>query len=88
MACRKAIEQRDPVSQGIMVLGFGVDKQTLFQSFNAAAAEPFVKGFAVGRTIWSAPSLAWLKGEVNDDTFKKQINQNYQEFCQAWRNRK
>ncbi|MFV0322482.1 MAG: 5-dehydro-2-deoxygluconokinase [Alphaproteobacteria bacterium] len=86
--CRKAIQSRDPVSQGMMVLGFGVDKQTLFQSFNAASGEPFVKGFAVGRTIWSAPSLAWLKGEISDVQFKQEINQNYQEFCQAWRNRK
>lgn len=86
--CAEVIKQYDPISQGIMVLGFGADKHSLFSSFKAAAHEPMVKGFAVGRSIWAEPSLLWLKGEISDRVFKEQIAHNYQEFCKAWRNRK
>ncbi len=87
-ACRKAIQKRDPISQGILILGFSVDEKTLFKSFKAASHEPFVKGFAIGRSIWSSPSLDWLKGDISDKEFKRKIAKNYQIFCQAWRSRK
>ncbi len=82
--CAEVIKAYDPVSQGILILGFGADEQTIIQSFRSAKAEPFVKGFAIGRNIWSEPSFRWLKGDISDDQFKDQIWQNYQRFCTAW----
>lgn len=82
--CAEVIKKYDPVSQGILILGFGADEETVIQSFRSAKAEPFVKGFAIGRNIWSEPGLRWLKGDISDDALKDQIWQNYQRFCTSW----
>ncbi len=78
------IKAHDPVSQGILILGFGLDEQKLLQSFQAAQTEPLVKGFAIGRSIWAEPALEWLKGAISTDELKKRIWQYYQKFAQAW----
>ena len=38
----------------------------LAQGFADARAVPRVKGFAVGRTLFDAPSRAWLAGTLDD----------------------
>lgn len=82
--CATVIKEHDPASQGILILGFGADEDTVLQSFNSASSEPFVKGFAIGRNIWSKPGLEWLRGDISSDQFKQQVWQNYQKFCKAW----
>jgi 5-dehydro-2-deoxygluconokinase len=61
--------------------------QVLADSF-AAATNPIVKGFMVGRTLWATASLSWLKNEIDDEAFVKQVAQNYAILVDAWRKRK
>jgi 5-dehydro-2-deoxygluconokinase len=61
--------------------------QVLADSF-AAATNPIVKGFMVGRTLWATASLSWLKNEMSDDAFVKQVAHNYAILVDAWRERK
>ena len=47
-----AINRNDPRVRGIVVLGLDASEAELVKSFELAAAQPMVKGFAVGRTIF------------------------------------
>jgi 5-dehydro-2-deoxygluconokinase len=79
-----AITKHDPHCRGIVVLGLDAPQDALAASFNAAAAQPLVKGFAVGRTIFGDVARAWLKGEMDDATAIKTMTQNYAQLCAIW----
>ncbi|WP_417687411.1 bifunctional 5-dehydro-2-deoxygluconokinase/5-dehydro-2-deoxyphosphogluconate aldolase [Roseibium sp.] len=61
-----AIEENDPNTRGIVVLGLDAPEQELAASFEVAAQFDLVKGFAVGRTIFGDAARAWLKGDMDD----------------------
>ncbi len=79
-----AITKHDPHCRGIVVLGLDAPQDALAASFNAAAAQPLVKGFAVGRTIFGDVARAWLKGEMDDATAIKTMTHNYAQLCAIW----
>jgi 5-dehydro-2-deoxygluconokinase len=81
------VAERDPHCRGAVILGLNQPLQVLADSF-AAATNPIVKGFMVGRTLWATPSLSWLKNEMSDDAFVKQVAHNYATLVDAWRKRK
>jgi 5-dehydro-2-deoxygluconokinase len=81
------VEERDPHCRGAVILGLNQPLQVLADSF-ASAANPIVKGFMVGRTLWATASLSWLKNEINDDAFVKQVAHNFATLVDAWRKRK
>jgi len=79
-----AIARNDPHTRGIVVLGLDAPEQELAASFALAAAQPLVKGFAVGRTIFGDAARAWLKGEMSDADAVAQMAQRYQRLCDIW----
>ena len=79
-----AIEANDPHVQGIVVLGLDAPAEELKAGFDRAAAEPLVKGFAVGRTIFSATARDWLGGKIDDTAAVGQMAEKYEELCRAW----
>lgn len=79
------IEQRDPHCRGILILGLDAPEEKLKAGFAAAAKAPWVKGFAVGRTIFGQPSRQWLQGELDDEALIAQVKSNYQQLIQYWR---
>ncbi|UWR10661.1 bifunctional 5-dehydro-2-deoxygluconokinase/5-dehydro-2-deoxyphosphogluconate aldolase [Sulfitobacter mediterraneus] len=79
-----AIMENDPHCRGIVVLGLGKDEADLAASFEIAAKQPLVKGFAVGRTIFSKSAEAWMKGEMFDADAVAQMAANYQRLCDIW----
>ncbi len=81
------VEERDPHCRGAVILGLNQPLQVLADSF-ASATNPIVKGFMVGRTLWAAASLSWLKNEIDDDAFVKQVAHNFAMLVDAWRSRK
>jgi 5-dehydro-2-deoxygluconokinase len=81
------VAERDPHCRGAVILGLNQPLQVLADSF-AAATNPIVKGFMVGRTLWATASLSWLKNEIDDEAFVKQVAQNYAILVDAWRKRK
>lgn len=79
-----AIERNDPRSRGIVVLGLDAPEAELAESFALAAAQPLVKGFAVGRTIFGDAARAWLKGEMSDAEAVAQMRERFGKLCDIW----
>ncbi len=80
-----AIEQFDPYTRGIVVLG-GLDaaEAELAASFEVAASYPLVKGFAVGRTIFGTVAKAWMTGEVDDAQAVSEMATRYARLADVW----
>ncbi len=79
-----AITRNDPRTRGIVVLGLDAPADRLFDSFALAAAQPLVKGFAVGRTIFGDVARAWMAGAVSDADAVATMQDNYQALCDVW----
>ncbi|MEM6051909.1 5-dehydro-2-deoxygluconokinase [Erwinia sp. P7711] len=79
------IEQHDPYCRGILILGLDAPEEKLKAGFADAAKAPWVKGFAVGRTIFGQPSRQWLQGELDDETLIAQVKSNYHQLINYWR---
>ena len=80
------IEKNDPYCRGIVVLGLDAPQAHLANSFAAAARHELVKGFAVGRTIFSASAKAWFAGEINDEQAIDTMCNNFADLCDLWDN--
>lgn len=81
------IDERDPYCAGIVMLGLDAPAQELAEGFNNSVHCDKVKGFAVGRTLFGAPSRDWLAGKIDDETLVSQIKQNYHDLITLWRDR-
>lgn len=79
------VRAHDPYCRGIVVLGQDVPDAQLAQAFDAAAAEPMVRGFAVGRTIFWAAAVAWFAGSIDDGQAVDMIEANYSRVASQWR---
>jgi myo-inositol catabolism protein IolC len=62
------ITRNDPHVRGVVVLGLDAPEGELATSLALAAAQPLVKGFAVGRTIFGEAARGWLAGTLDDDS--------------------
>lgn len=81
----RLIEKNDPHCRGILLLGLDAPEAELKTGFAAAAQSPWVKGFAVGRTIFGQPSRQWLNGELNDAELIETVKGNYLRLIGYWR---
>lgn len=79
-----AIEENDPYTRGIVVLGLDAPEQELAASFRVAAGFPLVKGFAVGRTIFNKAARDWLAGKIGDAAAIEDIQARYRRLCEIW----
>jgi 5-dehydro-2-deoxygluconokinase len=79
-----AIERNDPRTRGIVVLGLDAPEAELAASFALAAAQPLVKGFAVGRTIFGDVARAWMVGGMSDAEAVATMKDNYARLCGIW----
>ncbi len=79
------IEARDPHCRGVLLLGLEAPAEELAAGFRAAAAQPWCKGFAVGRSIFADPSRRWLAGEIDDERVVAEVAERYREIVDLWR---
>jgi 5-dehydro-2-deoxygluconokinase len=79
------IEARDPFCRGIVLLGLSQPTERLAAAFEATAAIPVVKGFAVGRTIFHDAARAWLGGEIDDAAAIGMMSRNLSILVESWR---
>ncbi len=79
------VAERDPHCRGIVVLGLGASMDALARGFAEARGVPRVKGFAVGRTLFEAPSRAWLSGALDDKGLVDTAAKQYLALVEAWR---
>ncbi|MGO4706299.1 5-dehydro-2-deoxygluconokinase [Microvirga sp. 2MCAF38] len=78
------ITKNDPLCRGIVLLGLEAPETELEAAFAAAAREPQVKGFAVGRTIFNDAARRWLKGEITDEAAVADMAGRFQRLVDAW----
>lgn len=81
----RVIAKNDPYCRGVVLLGLSAPEQALIVSFKAAAACSAVKGFAVGRTIWSAAARDWLAGKITDEEAVADLARRFGVLVDAWR---
>ncbi|MFC3073351.1 bifunctional 5-dehydro-2-deoxygluconokinase/5-dehydro-2-deoxyphosphogluconate aldolase [Shinella pollutisoli] len=79
-----AIEENDPHTRGIVVLGLDAPEEELAASFRVAAGFPLVKGFAVGRTIFGRAARDWFSGAIGDAEAIEDIQARYRHLCGIW----
>lgn len=78
------IQQNDPHIQGIVILGLEASEEVLAQSFIVAAQQPFVSGFAVGRTIFAESAKSWMSGKIDDNQAIQEMSQKFKRLCDLW----
>ncbi len=78
------IAKNDPLCRGIVLLGLEAPAEELIRSFEATLAAPSVKGFAVGRTIFSDVARAWLSGGINDEEAIADMAGRFRQLTAAW----
>jgi 5-dehydro-2-deoxygluconokinase len=83
-AIGEVISRNDPYCRGIVLLGLEAPENELEMAFAAAAGEPQVKGFAVGRTIFNDAARRWLKGEITDEAAISDMAGRFQRLVDAW----
>ena len=83
-AAGAVIDDYDPWCQGIVILGLGADENQLAASFAVAAGHHWVKGFAVGRTIYADVFTRWLNNEMDDAAAVAEMARRYARMCTLW----
>lgn len=78
------IAERDPYCRGIVLLGQSVPVAQLMQGFAAAKNARCVRGFAVGRTLFEAPSREWLAGRIDDRRFVDEAATRFAGLVREW----
>jgi 5-dehydro-2-deoxygluconokinase len=78
------IQQNDPHIQGIVILGLEASEEVLAHSFSVAAQQPFVRGFAVGRTIFAESAKSWMSGKIDDSQAIREMSQKFKRLCDLW----
>ncbi|MEX2124117.1 MAG: 5-dehydro-2-deoxygluconokinase [Woeseia sp.] len=87
-AIASVIADCDPNCKGVLLLGLGADEETLGNGLTVAASFDVCRGFAVGRSIFSAAAEQWFAGNIDSDTAKKDIDDRYRRMIDVWRNAK
>lgn len=80
----EVIDQEAPHCRGIVVLGLDAPLDELATGFSAFAGLERVKGFAVGRSIFSTPAKAWLAGSLDDAGLVDAAADNFSRVITLW----
>jgi 5-dehydro-2-deoxygluconokinase len=80
----KTIERNDPHCRGIVLLGLDAPEEELAKGFAAVAGKRHVKGFAVGRTIFSNAARAWFAGQIDDTTAVAMMAEKFGNLVRIW----
>ncbi len=78
------IERNDPYCRGILVLGLDAPMDDLIASFETMASHHWVKGFAIGRTVFGDAARAWLAGKIDDAAAVDRIADRFGKLVEAW----
>ncbi len=78
------IERHDPECRGIVMLGLEASLDVLARAFRIAASARWVRGFAVGRSIFVDAAQAWLAGSIDDEAAVAMMAANFAALAQAW----
>ncbi len=82
------IETNDAFCRGIVMLGLEAPEKELAAAFDAAKDVPWVKGFAVGRTIFGEVAEGWLAGKVTDAAATAEMAARFGRLVELWQGRR
>ncbi len=80
----QVIQRHDPLVRGILILGLETSQNELAESFEVAAKQSLVKGFAVGRTIFAKTAEAWMNATLDDNQAIAEMAKRYKSLCEVW----
>jgi 5-dehydro-2-deoxygluconokinase len=83
----EVVRAHDPHCRGMLILGLDADEAQLQEAFRAAAGEPLVRGFAVGRSIFWRSAEEWFAGRMDDAQAVDLIADNYARIAGMWQRR-
>jgi 5-dehydro-2-deoxygluconokinase len=83
-AVGKLLDNRDPYCRGVLLLGMDAPLDEMVWAIEDAAKESWVKGFAVGRTIFKEAVQDWLQ-DFDDNACRQAVSGRYMSFIEAWR---
>jgi 5-dehydro-2-deoxygluconokinase len=78
------IARNDPWCRGVVLLGLDAPEEELAKGFAAVAGQPVVKGFAVGRTIFSSAAAKWLRGQLTDEAATADMAARFESLVAIW----
>ncbi|MDM0071958.1 5-dehydro-2-deoxygluconokinase [Variovorax sp. J31P207] len=79
------VRVHDPHCRGVLLLGLEASEDALRTGFEAAAAHPICRGFAVGRSIFAEAAAGWFAGRLDDAEAIDDIAQRYARLIRLWR---
>ncbi len=79
-----AIDANDPSCRGIVMLGLDAPAAELKEAFRIGRHAKYVKGFAVGRTIFADPAREWMAGKIDDATAVTHMANRFAQLISAW----
>lgn len=80
----KVIKANDPYCRGIVLLGLDAPEEDLARAFAITAGHATIKGFAVGRTIFSAVAESWLAGNIDDSKATAEMAERFANLVNVW----
>jgi 5-dehydro-2-deoxygluconokinase len=79
------VRQNDPCARGVLLLGSESSEAELGGAFAAAADEPIVRGFAVGRAIFWNAAESWFAKSVSDAQAFDDLIGSFRRVMGLWR---
>jgi 5-dehydro-2-deoxygluconokinase len=65
-------------------LGLDAPEDDLARAFETTAGHATIKGFAVGRTIFSSVAESWLAGKIDDSNATLQMAERFANLVNVW----
>ena len=79
-----AIARHDPLCRGVLVLGMEASAEQLRETFAVASRSPWVRGFAVGRSIFAPAAEEWFAGRWQDSQVIEDVARRYEGIVSSW----
>lgn len=80
----KVIKSNDPYCRGIVLLGLDAPEDDLARAFATTAGHGLIKGFAVGRTIFSSAAESWLAEKIDDTKATTEMAERFANLVNVW----
>ena len=80
------IDNNDPYCHGIILLGLDGTVESISESIQTASQHEWVKGFAIGRTLFGESARSWFAEKIDDATAVTEMRGRYRQMLNAWSN--
>ncbi len=78
------LESEDPDCFGVLLLGSKVGSTDLEGRIARAGRRASCRGFAFGRTVFSAPAAAWFEGKLSDEGVVSEVHRRLADLIELW----